>query len=97
MEKKFKHPLGSLAVRGLAANFSIACSPNAKLRSGIWEKPSKGYMKLNIDAGFDQDILERSVGAIIHDQSGQLIAPNEKIGIVVLILSQQRLWPSGLG
>ena len=54
-------------------------------------------MKLNVDAGFDQDILERSVGAIIHDQSGQLIAPNEKIGIVLLILSQQRLWPSGLG
>ena len=26
----------ALAVRGLAANFSIACSPNAKLRSGIW-------------------------------------------------------------
>ena len=82
MEKKFKHPLGSLAVRGLAANFSIACSPNAKLRSGIWEKPSKGYMKLNVDAGFDQDLLEGSVGAIIRDQSGQFIAAaNEKIGI----------------
>ena len=47
-----------LSVHGLAANFSIACSPKAKFWSGIWEKPPKGYMKLNVDAGFDQDLLE---------------------------------------
>ncbi|KAI4994410.1 hypothetical protein ZWY2020_029458 [Hordeum vulgare] len=39
-------------------------------------------MKLNIDAGFDQDLLEGFVGAIIRDQSGQFIAAaNERIDI----------------
>ncbi|KAE8802568.1 hypothetical protein D1007_21758 [Hordeum vulgare] len=65
-----------------AENFSIACLPKAKLRSGIWEWPPKGYMKLNVDAGFDQDLLEGSVGAVIRDQSGQFIAAaNERIDI----------------
>ncbi|KAI5016861.1 hypothetical protein ZWY2020_037239 [Hordeum vulgare] len=39
-------------------------------------------MKLNVDARFDQDLLEGSVRAVIRDQSGQFIAAaNERIDI----------------
>ncbi|KAI4999787.1 hypothetical protein ZWY2020_004376 [Hordeum vulgare] len=71
-----------LAIRGLLANFSIACAHIAKIRTGGWNKQPKGYMKLNVDAGFDQDLLQGSVGAIIRDQNGQFIAAaNERIDI----------------
>ena len=41
-------------------------------------------MKLNVDTGFDQDLLEGSVGAVIRDQSGQFIATaNEKVDICI--------------
>ncbi|KAI4974372.1 hypothetical protein ZWY2020_047652 [Hordeum vulgare] len=72
----------ALAIRGLSANFSIACAHTAKIRTGGWNKPPKGHVKLNIDAGFDQDLLQGSVGAIIRDQKGQFIAvANEWIDI----------------
>lgn len=72
----------ALAIRGLSANFTIACAHNAKIHSSGWEKPPKGYVKLNVDAGFDQDLLQGSVGAIVRDQNGQFIAAtNEKIEI----------------
>ena len=45
-----------------------------------WVKPRYGYIKLNIDAGFDSDTLEGSVGAVLRDHSGRFIAAaNEKL------------------
>ncbi|KAE8786703.1 hypothetical protein D1007_39394 [Hordeum vulgare] len=72
----------ALAICGLSANFRITCAPTAKPRTRGWDKPPKGYVKLNVDAGFDQDLLQGSVGAIIRDQNGQFIAAvNERIDI----------------
>lgn len=70
----------NLAVRGMASNFVIACSTKAKFCKTAWTKPRMGYMKLNVDAGFDQDQLEGTVGAIIRDHDGKSIAAaNEKM------------------
>lgn len=72
----------SLAVRGLSANFSIACMPKAKARIVAWKKPRSGYMKLNVDVGSDCDSLEGSVGAVIRDHNGKfVVAANQKIEI----------------
>ncbi|KAI5010157.1 hypothetical protein ZWY2020_012294 [Hordeum vulgare] len=75
-------PQIALAIRGLSANFSIACAKTAKGRTGGWSKPPHGYVKLNVDAGFDHDLLRGSIGAIIRDQNVQfLAAANDKIDI----------------
>jgi len=38
------------------------------------------YVKLNMDASFDHDLLEDLVGAVIRDHSGKFIAvANEKL------------------
>ncbi|KAE8811717.1 hypothetical protein D1007_11513 [Hordeum vulgare] len=75
-------PQIALAIRGLSANFSIACAKTAKGRTGGWSKPPQGYVKLNVDAGFDHDLLRGSIGAIIRDQKGQfLAAANDRIDI----------------
>jgi hypothetical protein len=69
----------NLAVRALAANFIAACSSKPKIRVGGWTRPRTDYVKLNVDAGFDHDSLEGSVGAVIRDHNGKFIAAaNEK-------------------
>ena len=68
-----------MAVRGLAANYIISCTPKAKQKVGRWSRPRYGYAKLNVDAGFDMDTLEGSVGIVLHDHNGMFIAvANEK-------------------
>jgi ribonuclease HI len=72
----------NLAVRSMAANFIISCSPKAKRRVTAWVKPRHGYMKLNVDAGYDVDTLEGTVGAVLRDHTGKFIAAaNGKIDI----------------
>ena len=69
-----------LAVRGLAANFVIARKPKAKARSATWTRPRAGYMKLNVDGGFHNDLLEGTVGAVLQDHKGKFVAAaNERL------------------
>ena len=37
-------------------------------------------MKLNMDAGFDNDLLEGTVGAVLRDHKGKFVAPRKKKG-----------------
>ena len=82
-EEDIQNPMQiALAIRGLAANFSIAYSRKAKVHVEAWQKPPSGYMKLNVDTGFDQDLLEGSAGEVIRDHSWEFIVPaNERIDI----------------
>lgn len=64
----------SLAGRGLEANFIISCSPKPVRKMACWVKPRYGYVKLNVDAGFDIDTLEGTVGAVLRDHKGQFVA-----------------------
>lgn len=71
-----------LSVKALTANFTIAASPKAKLRTEGWMKPRRNYVKLNIDAAFDADSLQGAVGAVLRDSSGKFIAAaNEKLDV----------------
>lgn len=72
----------NVEVRSLAANFIISCSPKEKRRVAAWMKPKHGYMKLNVDPGYDVDTLERTVGAVLQDHIGKfIVSANEKIDI----------------
>ena len=44
-----------------------------KIRQG-WRKPAEGYLTLNIDASYNEDLGCGSTGAIIRDSSGGMIA-----------------------
>ena len=43
-------------------------------------KPRKDYVKLNVDAAFDADLLQGAVGAVLRHCHGKFMAAaNEKI------------------
>jgi hypothetical protein len=56
------------AIFALALNFSRSCKRNSGIRRHGWEKPPKGFVKLNIDAAFSIDSLSGATGAVIHDK-----------------------------
>jgi ribonuclease HI len=62
------------AIFALALNFSRSCKRNSGIRRHGWEKPPKGFVKLNIDAAFSIDSLSGATGAVIHDDHGIFIA-----------------------
>ena len=75
-------PQINLVVRSLAENFIVANSPRPRVHLGGWMRPRTGYVKLNVDASFDQDLLEGSAGAVIRDHKGKFIAAaNEKLRV----------------
>ncbi|XBI23995.1 hypothetical protein VPH35_049137 [Triticum aestivum] len=56
--------------------------PKAHVRSDVWLEPKYGYVKLNVDAGFDSDTLAATFGAVIQDHRGEFIAAaNEKMDL----------------
>lgn len=67
------------AVCALAANYAIACDPKASLKRGGWCKPPSGYVKLNVDAAFDWDLLQGAMGAVIRDDRGHMVVAGNKL------------------
>jgi hypothetical protein len=61
------------SVRILTVNYSSAIAPKAKRKQGGWELPPRGYVNLNVDTYFDQDLLKGTAGAIIRDDRGEFI------------------------
>jgi ribonuclease HI len=43
-----------------------------------WKKPPEGYLKLNVDAGYDETTSTGSTGAVIRDSSGGFIAASQR-------------------
>jgi hypothetical protein len=60
----------------LASNFATAAK--SKDESGIrkhgWKRPSKGLIKLNVDASFDENTKTGATGAILRDFKGFFLA-----------------------
>ncbi|KAE8796077.1 hypothetical protein D1007_28934 [Hordeum vulgare] len=72
----------ALSVRALAENFAAASDKSAEGKRNPWTRPPPGYTKLNVDASFDPDLLQGSVGAVLHDNAGKFIAAsNSVIGV----------------
>jgi hypothetical protein len=66
----------AMSITVLASNFSAAAK--SKGGSGIrrhgWERPSKGLIKLNVDASFDENTKTGATGAILRDFKGFFLA-----------------------
>lgn len=63
-----------MAIRALNANFFMASNPNAKLKRPGWLRPRRDCVKLNVDGGFDLDLLQGTYGAVIRDSNREFIA-----------------------
>uniref|UniRef100_A0A8R7UGP7 RNase H type-1 domain-containing protein n=1 Tax=Triticum urartu TaxID=4572 RepID=A0A8R7UGP7_TRIUA len=67
-----------------------AAAPKAKRKTGGWELPPRGHVKLNVDASFDGDLLVGTAGAIIRDDRGNFIdAGNWKLDFCYDVLSAE--------
>ena len=62
-----------LSIVSLTKNYKMAVKKDVKIRQG-WRKPAEGYLTLNIDASYNEDLGCGSTGAIIRDSSGGMIA-----------------------
>ena len=56
------------------ANYINAHSPKATSKTGGWSRPPMGFVKLNVDASFDHDLLRGTAGAMLRDYKGNFIA-----------------------
>lgn len=63
----------SMGIRALTANFVNASSPKASMKRGGWSSPPTGFVKLNVDASFDHDLLRGTIGAVLRDDKGRFI------------------------
>ena len=64
----------SMGILALTSNFANAFSPKADIKKGVWPCPPRGFVKLNVDASFDHDLLSGSLGAVLRDDKGRFIA-----------------------
>ena len=63
----------------MAENFIAANSPRPRVCLGGWTRPRTGYVKLNVDAAFDWDLLQGAMGAIIRDDRGHMVVAGNKL------------------
>jgi hypothetical protein len=71
------------AIGSLIANYRAAHSPRAKTKRATMD-----YVRVDVDAFFDEDSLRGATGAIIRESKGQFVAAsNTKVEHVVDALS----------
>ncbi|XBJ13296.1 hypothetical protein VPH35_017677 [Triticum aestivum] len=63
-----------MGIIALTYNFVNASSSKASMKKGGWHCPPRGFVKLNVDASFDQDMLKGTMGAVLRDDKGRFIA-----------------------
>lgn len=63
-----------MGICAITTNYVNAHSPNASSKTGGWSIPPMGFVKLNVDASFDHDLLRGTVGTVLRDDKGRFIA-----------------------
>ena len=48
----------SMGIQALTTNYVVASSPRASMKRGGWIRPPVGFVKINVDASFDHDLLK---------------------------------------
>jgi ribonuclease HI len=66
------------SIRGLAANYARARKVQNQVAKRTWEKPRATFLKLNVDAAFNEDDQAGASGAIIRDSTGAFVAASSK-------------------
>ena len=62
-----------MGTRAITTNYVIAQSSKATNKIEGWTRPPLGFVKLNVDASFDQDMLRGTAGAVLRDAKGRFI------------------------
>ncbi|KAE8786510.1 hypothetical protein D1007_39664 [Hordeum vulgare] len=62
-----------------AENFAAVSDKCAKGKRNPWTRLPPGYTKLNVDASFDPDLLQGTVGTILRDNAGKFIAASNYV------------------
>ena len=57
-----------MGILALTSNFVNASSPKASMKKGGWSCPPRGFVKLNIDASSDHDLIRGTMGAVLRDE-----------------------------
>ena len=68
-----------LSVRTLAGNFLAVTAKPAKEKRNPSTRLQSGYTKLNVDASFDPDLLQGTVGAVLRETTGNFLAASNNI------------------
>ena len=63
----------SMGARTMTTIYVDAYSPKAISKTGGWSRPPMGFVKLNVDASFDHDLLRGTAGAVLGDDKGRFI------------------------
>ena len=63
-----------MGARAITTNYVNVQSSRATNRIEGWMRPPLGFVKLNVDASFDQDMLRSTTGAVLRDDKGRFIA-----------------------
>lgn len=63
-------------IKVLCTNFLQASKPNipVRKREQMWRKPSRGRVKVNVDASFSAETMSGAAGAVARDDRGEFIA-----------------------
>ncbi|KAI5006703.1 hypothetical protein ZWY2020_033946 [Hordeum vulgare] len=64
----------SIGILALTTSFVHSSSPKASMRREGWSYPHRGFVKLNVDASFDHDLLWGTMGAVLRVGKGRFIA-----------------------
>ncbi|KAE8785137.1 Mitochondrial outer membrane porin [Hordeum vulgare] len=65
---------------------------STKGKRNLWTRPPPGFTKLNVDASFDPDLLQDTVGVVLHDNAGKFIATsNSVIGVCLDVFMAEAL------
>ena len=82
----------SMGIIALRYNFVNASSSKASMKKGGWHCPPRGFVKLNVDASFDYDMLKGTMRAVLRDDKGRFIAGgNGKIDYCADVLMAEAL------
>lgn len=82
----------SMGIRAITANYVNAHSPKAIRKKGGWSRPPMGFVKLNVNASFDHDLLRGTAGAVIRDDKGNfIVGENWKIEFCADALTAEAL------
>lgn len=62
----------AFSIMALATNYIRASTPKTPGRKSehVWKKPSRGTVKINVDASFAAENLEGGTGAVTRDDHG---------------------------
>lgn len=74
-----------MGIPALTINYVTTSATNATNKIGGWIKPLRGFVELNVDAYFDQDLLMGTTRALLRDDRGNslLVEIRRLIGVMM--------------